>query len=185
MAPLGVRYLILRRGIDRDVSKTMLRQVDIRFSQRFRGAEILMNEAWLPVGGAITSARWTAAAKASPANAASAASAASIDPGRAGVVDEERPGRFAGQASSAARTLLLAEEFSGGWRLDSRAGRISGARSFGWATSFPLSGAGGGPLVVSWKGQGWHRLALLGEMLMFAMVAVAWSRRASLERGER
>jgi GT2 family glycosyltransferase len=185
VAPLGVRYMILRPGIDRDVERALLRQVDIRFSQRFRGAEILMNEAWLPVGGAVTSARWTAASLASRADAAQAAASLPLDPGRVGLLRIDRPGRYEGEASAAARSMLLAEDFSGAWRADDRAGRVPGVRSFGWATSFPLSGAGGGPVVVSWTGQSWHRLALLGEIVLLALLAAGWSRRAAIERGER
>jgi GT2 family glycosyltransferase len=185
VAPLGVRYLILRPGFDRNVEKLLLRQVDIRFSQRFRGAEILMNEAWIPVGGAVSSARWSAASLASQADAAKAAASLPLDPGRAGFVHEERPGRLEGEASAVARTLLLASDYSDAWRADHRAGRVTGRRSFGWATSFPLTGAGGGPVLVSWAGQGWHRLAVLGEVAMFALIAAAWSRRAAIERGER
>ena len=184
LAPLGVRYLVFRGGIDRDVDRLFARQIDLEFSQRFKGNEILENDAWLPLGAAVSSPRWIAASLASPSDAFVAAASAPLDPGRAGALAAVRPGRFAGTVQAPARSLLLAEEFSDAWRAEKSAGKIAPGRSFGWATSFPLP-EGGGPLIVAWGGQVWHRMALLGETLMLVALGLAWSRRSAYERGER
>ena len=185
LAPLGVRYVVLRPGIARDVAEALSRQVDLSFAERFRGAEILENEAWLPVGGAVSSPRWAAASLAAPADSSIAAASLPLDPGRVGALHRERPGRFVGSGQSSARSLLLAQEYGGAWRAETVHGELGPARSFGWATSFPLTGVSGGPLLVTWTGQVWHRLALLAEVLMLVSIGVAWSRRAAFERGER
>jgi hypothetical protein len=185
LSPLGVRYIVLRPGADNDVERALARQVDLRFAQRFRGTQILENQAWLPVGGAVSSPRWVAASLAAPDDAAVAVASAPLDPGSAGAFHVVRPGRFEGVVLPAARSLLLAEEFSDAWRAQTSRGSLGPNRSFGWATSFPLAGVGGGRVVVSWGGQGWHRLALLAELLLFAAVGIAWSRRSAFERGER
>ena len=183
LAPLGIRYVVLRTA-DRDIARLFVRQVDLAFSQRFKGAEILGNDAWLPIAAGVSSPRWIAASLSAPKDALVAAASAPLDPGRSGVVREVRPGRFEGTVGADARAILLAEPFGTPWRADTAHGRISGLPSFGWATGFPLP-PGGGPIVVTWNGQGWQRLALLAELAILVAIAAAWSRRAAMERGER
>src|SRR5207244_3222787 len=64
LAPLGVRYVVLRSGSQSAVGNEFERQVDMRFAQRFRGAEIVANDAWLSVGAGVSSLRWVAASRA-------------------------------------------------------------------------------------------------------------------------
>jgi GT2 family glycosyltransferase len=185
LAPLGVRYIVLRSGVDRDVERAFERQVDIRFAQRFRGAEIVANDAWLPVAGGVSSLRWVAASRAPAGSAAAAAAGAPADPGRSGALRERGPGRFEGDIALTARSLFVAQEFSGRWRATSGSARIAPARSFGWATAFQTTGSGARHLEVGWHGQGAHRAAILVEFLALIAIGGAWSRRAARERGER
>lgn len=185
LAPLGVRYVVLRAGIDPDVQRAFARQVDMSFAQRFRGVEILANDAWLPVGGGVSSARWIAASRGAASRAAVAAASLSLDPGRAGAMRRERPAAFSGRALPTARAILLAHEFHPDWRADTVRGRVPPARSFGWATSFPIGASDAGRVAVSWRGQTPHRLALMAQVVILGAIAAAWSRSAARERGER
>ena len=185
LAPLGVRYVVLRSGVDRDVERAFERQVDMRFAQRFRGSEIVANDAWLPVAGAVSSLRWVAVSRVPEGSAAAAAAGAPTDPGRAGALRERGPGRFEGDVATTARSLLLAQEFSRRWNATSGTASIDPTPSFGWGTSFQLTGSGARHLDVRWQGQSVHRLAILVEFLILVVVGAAWSRRAARERGER
>ena len=185
LAPLGVRYVVLRTNIGPEVASSFATQVDVRFVQRFRGTRILSNDAWLPIGGAVSSPQWIAAGAASPATALSAAASLPRDPGRAGALRVVRPGLLGGRATGNAGALLLAEEFSDRWRAEAGEREITPRRSFGWATAFPIGDRERGSVVVSWRGQGIHRIALLGEAVLILAFAAAWSRRAAQERGER
>lgn len=185
LAPLGVRYIVLRTNVDRAVVRAFARQVDVRFVQRFRGTQILSNEAWLPIATAVSSPQWIAASAADAADAAPAIAGVPQNPGRTGALQIVRPGLLAGRATMGARAVLVAEEFSGRWRAEAGGRSISPKRSFGWATAFPLGERDVGSVVVAWRGQSKHRLALLGETILIVALAAAWSRRAARERGER
>jgi GT2 family glycosyltransferase len=182
LAPAGVRYVVLRPAIDVDVVRAFARQIDMRFAQRFAGSQVLSNEAWLPVAGAVNSPDWVAASNAEPDRPLLAA--APEDPGRSGSLRRVRPGVLAGRIGVGVGALLLGEEFSDQWHVRAGGRDLSSTRSFGWANAFSV-GAASGPVVVAWGGQGWHRLALLAETLMLVAIAVAWSRRSARERGER
>jgi hypothetical protein len=167
------------------VVRAFARQVDVRFVQRFRGTQILSNEAWLPIAAAVSSPQWVSASAAGPDDVAQAIAGLPQNPGRTGALQVVRPGVLAGRATTGARALLVAEEFSGRWRVEAGGREISPKRSFGWATAFPFGEPDVGSIVVAWRGQGTHRLALLGETLLILALAAAWSRRAARERGER
>jgi hypothetical protein len=183
LAPFGVRYVILRPGAADDVLRAFARQVDIRFAQRFRGSQVLANEAWLPVVGTVSSKEWVAASSAANVTAGGLA-AAPEDPGRAGALHRVRPGVFAGRVLDGSAAALLAEDFNSHWRLQTEGRTTRPTRAFGWAGAFPLDEKATA-VVVSWDGQRWHLLALLAEGLLLAAIAAAWSRRAARERGER
>jgi hypothetical protein len=186
LAPLGVRYIVLRSGVDRDVEREFERQADLTFSQRFFGAQVVENGSWLPVAAGVANQGWAAASRAPSERAAVAAASAPGDPGRAGALLGGRPGRFAGRVTPAARTLLLSQEYSPRWRADLPGGtRTAPAPSFGWATAFSLGGAGERPVRVIWHGQAFHRLTLLLQLAMVIAIGAAWSRRAARDRGER
>jgi hypothetical protein len=175
----------MRSGVERAVRREFERQVDLRFAQRFKGSEIVANDSWLPVAGAVSSIRWVAASRAPASTAESAAASAPTDPGRAGALASRRPGTFSGAVAPTARSLLLAQEYSPHWRASAGGARIAPARSFGWATSFQLTGSGAAQVDVVWRGQALHRLLLLGEFVLVGLIGAAWSRRAARERGER
>lgn len=184
LAPLGVRYVVVRPGTHPAVTRALERQSDLRFSQRFRGGRILANEAWLPVAGAIASPEWVAASGARPPDTLAAVSGAPEDPGRVAILRRTRPGRFEGRIAPTTRLVVLAEEFSPRWRaVRAPDAEVRPRRSFGWAAAFPAGGSG--RTVLVWTGQRWHRLALLGQALLLVAAAVAWSRRSARERGER
>lgn len=185
LAPLGVRYIVLRSELDPRVVSAFAGQIDVRFVQRFRGTQILSNESWLPIGAGVSSAQWIAASGAAPSSAPTAAAAAPLDPGRAGGLRVIRPGLLAGRTAAGARALFLAEEFSGRWRAETNGRTIRPARSFGWATAFPIGERDVGTVTLRWRGQGRHTFALLGETLLILLFAGVWSRQAAKERGER
>lgn len=185
LAPLGVRYVVLRSNLDPNVVRAFARQVDVRFVQRFRGTQILSNETWLTIGAAVSSPRWIAASSAGPSIARDAAASLPQDPGRRGALRRVRPGLLAGRTTTGTRAVLLAEEFSGRWRAEAGGHVIPPTRSFGWGTAFAIGERDTGPIVVRWRGQGKHRVALLGETAFILALAAAWSRRAARERGER
>jgi hypothetical protein len=185
MAPLGVRYVVLREDLDDGVQRAFARQVDVRSVQRFRGSQILANEAWLPVAGAVGSQQWIAASSAPPARARDAAASLPEDPQRSGGLRVVRPGLLVGRTAPRTGAVLVAEEFSSRWRAEAGARTIAPRTSFGWATAFPITDRERGSIVVSWRGQGPHRLALIGEAVILLALSAAWSRRAARERGER
>lgn len=183
LAAAGVRYVVLRPAIDTEVVRAFGRQTDMRFYQRgFQGSQVWANEAWLPVAGAVKSPEWVAASGAEQTRPILAA--APEDPGRSGSLRRVRPGVLAGRIGTGVGAILLGEDFSSRWRLQAGGREITPTRSFGWANAFAVGNASG-PVVVAWTGQGWHRLALLAEVLMLAAIGAAWSRRAARERGER
>lgn len=182
LAPLGVRYVVLRPAIDVQIVRAFSRQTDMRFDQGFKGSQIWSNEAWLPVAAGVTSPDWVAASAADASRPTLAA--APQDPGRSGALHRVRPGVLAGRIGVGVGAVLLGEEFAGRWRLQAGGREIAPTRSFGWANAFTV-GKASGPVALSWTGQRWHVLALLGEGLLLAAIGVAWSRRAATERGER
>jgi GT2 family glycosyltransferase len=186
LAPLGVRYIVLRSGVDRDVEREFERQVDLRFSQRFLGSQVIENVSWLPVAGAVSNERWEAASVgSSEETAAIAVSSAPTDPGRAGTLRRERPGRYLGEVTPPARILLLSQEDSSRWKADVGRARLQAIPSFGWATAFRLTGTNASLVRVTWHGQTFHRLSLLLQLIIVTAIAAAWSRRAARDRGER
>ncbi|MGH2728427.1 MAG: hypothetical protein ACRDKS_15770, partial [Actinomycetota bacterium] len=182
LAAAGVRYVVLRPAPDNDVVRAFARQVDMRFYQHFERSQVWRNEAFLPVATAVKSSEWVAASRAGPS--APVLAAAPEDPERTGALQVVRPGVLAGRIGLGAGAFLLAQDFSEHWRLRVGDRTVSPTRSFGWANAFAVD-KGSGPVLVSWNGQGTHRLALLGELALLAAIGAAWSRRAALERGER
>jgi GT2 family glycosyltransferase len=215
LAPLGVRYVVLRPGADPVVERAFARQTDVHFSQRFHGSQIVANDAWLPVASSISSPLWIAASRASPARASDAVASAPDDPGRVSALRRVRPGAWAGSLAPASRYVVLGEEFSPDWKLVAGGQSSPAVRSFGWATAFrvpgvaapaaaastsptpspsraspkpaptPAPAAGGTPVAIAWTGRTPHLLALLGELVLLLALATAWSRRAATDRGER
>lgn len=183
LAPTGVRYIVLRPGIDEDVERAFVRQTDIRFYQRgTAGTQVWRNEAWLPIAAAVKSPEWVAAASAPPERPALAA--VPEDPGRSGSLRRVRPGVLAGRIGLDVGAVLLGEDFSDEWRLHAQS-ELEPDRSFGWANGFATGGKVSGPIVLAWHGQTWHQLALLAQAGLLALIGFAWSRRAARERGER
>jgi GT2 family glycosyltransferase len=189
LAPLGVRYIVLRPAADPGVVAAFGRQADIRFAQRFRGLQVLSNDVAIPIAPGIASPEWIAAAGTPEVRAAAAAAGVPLDPGRAGALRRIRPGLFVGTAAPEARGVLLAEERSERWRLRSgTAVVVEPTRSFGWANAFALplqQQPAARPVLLAWTGQGAHRLALGAQALLLLVLATAVSRRAARERGER
>ncbi len=182
LAAAGVRYVVIRPATDIEVVRAFARQTDMRFSQQFERSQVWRNEAWLPIATAVKSTEWVAASRADPS--APVLAAVPDDPERTGALRQLRPGVLAGRIGVGAGAFLLAQEFSGDWRFQAGERSVSSTRSFGWANAF-ATGDASGPVLVSWNGQGPHRLALLAELALLAGIAAAWSRRAALERGER
>ncbi|HJR18348.1 MAG TPA: glycosyltransferase family 2 protein [Actinomycetota bacterium] len=183
LAPTGVRYVVMRPAIDAGVVRAFTRQTDMRFYQAGgQGTQVWRNEAWLPIAAAVKSPEWVAAGSSEPERPALAA--VPEDPGRAGSLKRVRPGVLAGRIGIGVGAILLGADFSDRWRVHAGGRTIEPAPSFGWATAF-ATGSASGPVVVAWEGQGWHRLALLLQGAILALIAVAWSRRAARERGER
>lgn len=183
LAPTGVRYVVLRPAIDEDIVFAFARQTDMRFYQRgTAGTQVWRNEAWLPIAAAVRAPEWVAASTSEPDRPA--LSSVPEDPGRAGSLKRIRPGVLGGRIGIGVGSILLAEDFSDGWRVRAGSREIQPVRSFGWATAFP-TGSTSGPIVVAWEGQGGHRLALVLQAALLALIGYAWSRRAARERGER
>lgn len=183
LAPAGIRYVVLRPAIDADIVRAFSRQIDMRFYQRAAaGSQVWRNEAWLPIAAAVKAPEWVAASSSEPDRPALAS--VPVDPGRAGALKRVRPGVLAGRIGIGVGAILLGEDFSDRWRVHAGNRVIASTRSFGWANAFPV-GTASGPVEVSWDGQGGHRLGLLLQAVILAVVGYGWSWRAARERGER
>lgn len=193
LAAFGVRYLLLRPGSSAGLADALERQGDLVFAQRFRGASLYRNEAWVPVAAAIRARRWVQVSGESLARLTAAEASARAGEGFA----QLSPTHFRGTVPPGAPLLVLAQDFGASWRATVRGRPVEPVRSFGWATAFPLAvpEAGEGtapqeepqpqPAAVAWRGQLPHRLALAFQMLVLLGFAAAWSQRAARERGER
>jgi GT2 family glycosyltransferase len=184
LAPFGVRYVVLRPEAAASLSGAVARQADLRFVQRFGGGQIYANDSWIPVAASVAARGWLPAANVTPERAPAVLAGAEPDPQRGKGFRTTLPGILDGEVHAKAKAVLAGVTFDEGWRLSTVAGtELEPQRSFGWATAFPSPL--GGPARIAWKGQTRHRLALLDQILIIAIAAIAWSRRASLERGER
>jgi GT2 family glycosyltransferase len=179
LATLGIRYVIVRPEASPSLASAVGRQVDLSYSQDFRGALIYENRVGLGVAASVEAGGWLSAAAGDLDSAAGAGGSAGA--GR-GFVEVAR-GTFAGQTSSTGRTVLLAQDHSTDWRATSRGKQYRPFRSFGWATGFRLPSAG--DVRIEWKGQRWHRGALVLQALLIAAFWIGCSQRAARERGER
>lgn len=178
LATLGVRYVIVRPEVLAPVRDAFARQVDLAFAQRFNGAEVLRNEAWLPVEVAVAAPGWATAGDLDVLGVAERSARASVG-GRRQRSGTYRGGTRRGATRRGATTVLLAEDFSPRWH--ARQGEALGPpqRSFGWATRF--AGRRRFEVVIAWGGQGRHRAALGGEALIVAAFGLWWSQRAARE----
>ena len=181
LATFGVRYVIVRPTIDPGLQAALERQVDLAFFQRFNRATVYENDAGMPLATTLSAPGWLAASSASSVEAAAGAEATpNAGPGLAAVAGSA----FRGKAGPGSKEIVLAEDFSPAWRARAGGRVLKPLRSFGWATRFAL-GSGADHVEISWSGQRWHRLALLGELLLIVAFAIRWSQRAARERGER
>jgi GT2 family glycosyltransferase len=183
LAPFGVRYVVLRPGASASLTGAVARQADLRFVQRFGGGQIYANDSWFPVAASVAAKGWVPA-DVTLERAAGLLAAAELDPKRGKGFSITMPGVLDGVVNDKAQAVLAGMSFDEGWRLVTSAGtELKPQRSFGWATGFtsPIPG----PARVAWRGQTRHRLALLDQILIVVVAAIAWSRRASFERGER
>ncbi|MGZ4208989.1 MAG: glycosyltransferase family 2 protein [Actinomycetota bacterium] len=180
LATFGARYVVVRPEADAALSDAFARQVDLSFSQRFHGATVYIDEAGLPVATTIKSPGWLAASASGLEASAGAESTPDAGPGFSQIGNTG----FRGLVESAAKEIVLAEDFSPGWRARVDGTTVTPARSFGWATRFAV-GPNAKSVHIDWKGQRWYRAALVGEMLLIVGFAIRWSQRAARERGER
>lgn len=180
LATFGVRYVIVRPGADPGLAGAFGRQVDLSFSQGFNGATVYVDQAGLPISTTISSPGWVAASASGLDAAAGAEATPDIGPG----LTQVGATGFRGVAASGAKEIVLAQDFSTGWRARVDGKVIAPQRSFGWATRFPLA-SNANTVRIDWKGQRWHRAALVAEAILIAGFAIRWSQRAARERGER
>jgi len=180
LSTMGVRYVIVRPEAGPRLSDEIGRQADLAFSQRFRDATIYRTTVDIPVAVPIADEAWVEAS--ATGDLETTVLAGSPLPGDGFV--RFAPSHLRGSAPEATKQILLAEDYSDGWRARHGSTIIEPQRSFGWATRFPLTGPAG-EVVIEWRGQRWHRAAMLGQFLLLAAFGIGWSQRAGRERGER
>jgi hypothetical protein len=180
LATFGVRYVIVRPNADPALSTAIARQVDLAFSQRFHLATVYQNEAGLPIATTVSAPGWVQASASRFEDAAGAEASPNAGPGLSQVGSTG----FQGTAATNAKEILLAEDYSTGWRARVDGKNLRPQRSFGWATRFTLP-AKPNNIVITWAGQRWHRGALVLELMLILGFAIRWSQRAARERGER
>jgi hypothetical protein len=178
LGTFGVRYVIARPETEPAVIDALARQTALRFVQRFHGTTVFRNDAAIPVTASIAAPRWVRASRSGLAATAGAEPTAA--PGRG--FRRVAPGAFDGRSPAGGRLVVVAQDF-GNWSAVAAGRPVAPERSFDWATAFRISGAR--PVAVRWRGQGWHRLALIGELLLLLGFTAAWSRTAARDRGER
>lgn len=180
LATFGVRVVVVRPNADAALARSIARQVDLAFAERLPGgATVYENQVALSQAAAVQAPGWIAASGGSLDAAAGAESTTNAGPG----LTQTPPGTYRGSVSPAGSTVVLAEDYSGGWRLSQNGRSVAPSRSFGWATKFRAPAAGS--IKIEWGGQRWHRAALLLEALIVAAFGIGWSQRAARERGER
>jgi hypothetical protein len=180
LATFGVRYVIVRPNADPALSTAIARQVDLAFSQRFHRATVYQNEAGLPIATTVSAPGWVQASASRFEDAAGAEASPNAGPGLSQVGSTG----FQGTAATNAKEILLAEDYSAGWRARVDGKNLRPQRSFGWATRFTLP-AKPNNIIITWAGQRWHRGALVLELMLILGFAIRWSQRAARERGER
>jgi len=179
LATFGVRYVIVRASADPALSAALARQVDLAFSQR-HGAIVFENKAGLPIATTVSAPGWVQASSSNFEAAAGAEASPNAGPGLAQVGGSG----FRGEAAIDAKEILLAEDYSEGWRARVDGKTLKPQPSFGWGTRFDLP-AKPNTIDISWTGQRWHRGALVLELVLVIGFAIRWSQRAARERGER
>jgi hypothetical protein len=180
LATFGARYVIVRPTADDALSSAFARQIDLSFSQHFGRATVYQNEAGVPIATSVKAPGWVQASGSTFA----AAAGAEADPNAGTGFTRAGGTRFHGMAARGANEVLLAEDYSPGWRAQVDGKTVQPQRSFGWATRFAL-GAGSSNVTITWSGQRWHRGALVLELLLVIALSITWSQRAARERGER
>lgn len=181
LATFGVRAVVVQPSADRTLAHAVARQIDLRFAQTLAGGALLYeDQVGLSVAASAQDPGWLTASR----RGVDAAIAAGPSAGAGSGLKQESLANYVGSTlNQGGSTVLLAEDFSDGWRLTEGSTVVQPRRSFGWATAFDVSS--GGDIRIDWKGQRIHRAALVLEMLIIAVFIVGRSQRAARERGER
>lgn len=178
LATFGVRYVIARPEADPALIENLRAQVDLELNNS-KDSIVYANNAPLPTAH-VTASGQTVAVSRGTIGSAAILPIGEVPPGLAST----RSGEYRGEAS-AGEAILLAEDFSDGWRARVGDRDLTPSRSFGWATRFDGPIPADGPIVISWAGQRWHRAALILEAIL-ALAFLLWrSQRAARDRGER
>jgi len=189
LAPAGIRYVAvpLRNGpggalgapargvtgaLARGVTGALAEQLDLARLRSERGLILYENQSWAPASAVVTGREGDAL----PTGA--------VDPLRSAANTDlvgARP--VGGDAPVPAGAVLLADAFADGWRAEGPEGVLRHQLSFGYLNSWrnPRAGA----VSITHDGQGLRYALLAGEVVLWLLALVWWSRGRQADRVQR
>jgi hypothetical protein len=176
LRPLGIRYLIAAPGdIPAPAFRQLTRQLDMDVVLT-QGLTVLSVAAAVPRASIIDGGEWRQAARSNDLGAIVSLPAPHATPLSGGGQ------RYSGALFQTTSLVLLAQQDSGGWRLDPRSGgpSVRPVRAFGWAVGFlPPSGPSGFDVRFD------RQRAKTVQVLLLALlwVAALWLTRRPIRSG--
>ncbi len=181
LAPAGVRYVAvpLRNGPDGSlgrpvpaVTSALAQQLDLAQLRSEPGLVLYENLSWAPASAVVTGP----AAQDVPTGV--------VDPLRSAArTDLVGAKPVGGDAPVPAGTLLLADAFGDGWQAEGRNGVLRHAAGFGYVNAW--TNPRGGAVSITHDGQGLRYALLAGEIVLWLVALVWWSRGRLRDRSER
>ncbi len=181
LAPAGVRYVAvpLRNGPEGSlgrpvpaVTAALAEQLDLAQLRSEPGLVVYENLSWAPASAVVTGA----AAERVPTGV--------VDPlrsaARTNLVGAKPVG---GDARVPPGTILLADAFGDGWNAEGPDGVLPHAAGFGYVNSWTNPSAGA--VAITHDGQGLRYALLAGEIVLWLVALVWWSRGRLRDRSER
>jgi len=180
LAPFGIQFVVARSG---DLPPAVLARLDEQIDlidSGTAGLVIYRDPIVVPAAAVITDPAWRAAAASNDLTA----TAALQDPGAIALhgSGSEFSGHVpAGRGLPAGSSVLLSQEFAGGWRLSAAGFRqaVTPKPAFGWATGFAYRPVG--TFVVRYTGQTLRTVAV--GLLALLWLAALWITRRPTREG--
>ncbi|HVM41340.1 MAG TPA: hypothetical protein VM618_11255, partial [Acidimicrobiia bacterium] len=185
VGPLAVRYVAAPvraqpsasvpsvRELDTRLAAALARQIDLVQLQVDPAMILYENRAWMPDRAIVDGDAAEAALDGAPLDTLSVG----LD-GAVAVGGGARPG----DGLDGEGVVVVAERYDDGWSARTDEGAAPHSRAFGLVNAFPVQSVEG--LDVSHGGQLLRYGAITVQFLLWAVVVVAWRRRASAERAE-
>lgn len=174
-ATAGIRYVVVRPSAAADLVLAVGDQIELSFEQEIEGARIFKNALNIYAAESMKSPAWATVSK----QDLDAAQGVESNPFTGQPLRKAGAAAYEGTAAKSALAILLGEPFHKSWRAQLSGAEIQPRRSFGWATGFDLPPGAAEDQAVSiiWRGQLFHRVALLAWGIILFVLFSGWTRR--------